>query len=188
MLFRSPTSNLALSNAHMIALRRSLPFADAPFALTALIAFVIGIAGSASIRGGEGAENGGTPEQREFFEKRIRPLLADRCWNCHGADQAEAELRLDSREAILEGGARGPAIVPGQPEKSLLVLAVNHADTLQMPPKEKLPLPEIADITRWIKEGAAWPGSTTVSSTPRSVRPAAADPDRKSTRLNSSHT
>ena len=95
----------------------------------------------------------------EFFEKRVRPLLANRCWECHSADAEESELRLDSRDAMLEGGTRGPAIVPGQPEKSLLVLAINHADTLQMPPKEKLPLAEIADLTTWVKTGAVWPDS-----------------------------
>ena len=74
----------------------------------------------------------------EFFEKRIRPLLVERCFACHGEDLAESDLRLDSRADMLEGGSRGAAIVPGEPDKSLLIRAVNHADTLAMPPKEKL--------------------------------------------------
>jgi hypothetical protein len=96
--------------------------------------------------------------EAEFFEKRIRPLLARRCWECHGKeDEPGGELRLDSRAAMLQGGSRGPAIVPGDPAKSLLIRAVNHADTLTMPPKQKLPPAEIADLAAWVKAGALWP-------------------------------
>ena len=93
----------------------------------------------------------------EFFEKRIRPLLVERCFACHGQDLAESELRLDSRTDMLEGGSRGAAIVPGEPDKSLLIRAVNHADTLAMPPKEKLSQRDINDLTAWVKAGAVWP-------------------------------
>ena len=95
----------------------------------------------------------------ELFEKRIRPLLVERCFACHGEDQAEGELRLDSRADILEGGSRGAAIVPGEPDKSLLIRAVNHADTLAMPPKEKLSQRDINDLIAWVKNGAVWPNS-----------------------------
>jgi hypothetical protein len=97
------------------------------------------------------------PQSVEFFEKRIRPLLVARCFDCHGEDQAESELRLDSRADMLEGGSRGAAIVPGEPDKSLLIRAVNHADTLAMPPKEKLSQRDISDLTAWVKAGAIWP-------------------------------
>ena len=97
------------------------------------------------------------PQAIEFFEKRIRPLLVARCFDCHGADQAESELRLDSRADMLEGGSRGAAIVPGEPDKSLLIRAVNHADTLAMPPKEKLSQRDINDLIAWVKAGAVWP-------------------------------
>jgi len=97
------------------------------------------------------------PQSVEFFEKRIRPLFAARCFDCHGADQAESELRLDSRADMLEGGSRGAALMPGDPDKSLLIRAVNHADTLAMPPKEKLSQREINDLTAWVKAGAVWP-------------------------------
>ncbi|MBC7815261.1 MAG: DUF1549 domain-containing protein, partial [Planctomycetaceae bacterium] len=93
----------------------------------------------------------------EFFEKRIRPLLAERCFACHGEDLSESELRLDSRADMLEGGSRGAAIVPGDPDKSLLIRAVNHADTLAMPPKEKLAQRDINDLIAWVKNGAVWP-------------------------------
>lgn len=113
-------------------------------------------------------------QQHEFFEMKVRPILAERCWSCHGVDQAESELRLDSLAAMLEGGARGPAIVPGQPQKSLLILAVNHADTLQMPPKSKLPQGEISDLSQWVKSGAHWPNSA--DGIPKDLRPRTATP------------
>ncbi len=99
------------------------------------------------------------PQAAEFFEKRIRPLLVARCFDCHGEDQSESELRLDSRADMLEGGSRGAAIVPGEPDKSLLIRAVNHADTLAMPPKEKLAQRDINDLIAWVKAGAVWPDS-----------------------------
>src|SRR5438093_9832658 len=77
----------------------------------------------------------------EFFEKKIRPILADRCYSCHGASAAKPKgsLRVDGREALLKGGDRGAAIVPGDPDRSLLIRAIRHAeDDLKMPPKGKL--------------------------------------------------
>ena len=76
----------------------------------------------------------------QFFEMRVRPLLVERCWDCHSGDDAESELRLDSLSGILRGGKRGPAIVVGKPVESLIVGALRHSERLQMPPKEKLAL------------------------------------------------
>lgn len=98
------------------------------------------------------------PEADEFFEKSVRPLLAARCLECHGATEQSAGLRLDSRAAILAGGDTGPAIVPGKPEKSLLITAVHYGDdSPQMPPKGKLSEEQIAALTTWVKLGAPWP-------------------------------
>ena len=72
-----------------------------------------------------------------FFEKRIRPLLARHCFECHAGDDVESGLRLDSLAGMLAGGERGPAIIAGKPKESL-VRAVNHGEQLQMPPKKKL--------------------------------------------------
>ena len=108
--------------------------------------------------------------QIEFFEKQVRPVLVERCQECHNEDDAESELRLDSLAGFLEGGARGPAIVPGDPKKSLLVSAVNHSDQLHMPEKEKLPRKEIAALTQWIKMGAFWPNSKPVNPTRKKTR------------------
>ena len=96
----------------------------------------------------------------DFFEKRIRPVLADRCYKCHsaGADKVKGGLLLDTRAALLKGGDTGPAIIPGSEEKSLLMQAVRWADKdLQMPPKKKLSDAEIADLAAWVKMGAPWP-------------------------------
>ncbi len=98
----------------------------------------------------------------EFFEKKVRPLFAEKCLSCHGADAGKVKggLKLTSRAALLEGGDSGPAIVPGAPEKSLLVTAVKYTDDLKMPPKGKLSDAEIADLTKWVKGGAKWPSAT----------------------------
>ncbi|MCC7425036.1 MAG: DUF1549 domain-containing protein [Planctomycetaceae bacterium] len=99
-----------------------------------------------------------SPEEVEFFEKRVRPVLANRCFDCHSKDNVESGLRVDSRSALLQGGTRGPAIKPKDEKTSLLVLAINHADQINMPPKSKLPQREIDDLTEWIRRGAIWPG------------------------------
>lgn len=99
-----------------------------------------------------------TAEQVEFFEKQIRPILVSKCQDCHGEDAAESGLRVDSLAALLAGGERGPAIVPGKPDESLLISAVQHGELLQMPPKEKLAKSEISNLQLWIKQSAFWPG------------------------------
>ena len=93
-----------------------------------------------------------------FFETRIRPVLATDCMPCHGGKKTESGLKVDSRESLLRGGDRGPAIVAGEPEKSLLVRAIGYSDPeLKMPPRRHLP-PEVASaFAQWIAHGAAWP-------------------------------
>ena len=99
----------------------------------------------------------------QFFESRIRPLLADRCYKCHSrdADKIKGGLMLDTREGMLHGGDTGPAITPGKPEDSLIIDAISYKDPdLQMPPKgEKLSDGQIADLTEWIRRGAPDPRS-----------------------------
>ncbi|HZZ76915.1 MAG TPA: DUF1549 domain-containing protein, partial [Gemmataceae bacterium] len=95
----------------------------------------------------------------QFFERKVRPVLAAHCFECHGEKRQRGDLRLDSRAAILEGGEQGPAIVPGNPEKSLLVKAINHDGKLKMPKNKKLTRDDIDVLTQWIKMGAPWPGS-----------------------------
>ena len=102
-----------------------------------------------------------TPEALEFFEKKIRPLLVEHCYECHSATATKklgAGLRLDSRAALLKGGESGPALVPGKPDESLLIRAVRYADKeFQMPPKYQLRAAQIADLAAWVKMGAPDP-------------------------------
>src|SRR5258708_24475741 len=102
-----------------------------------------------------------TPEKREFFENRIRPVLAQQCFICH-TNSKMAGLRLDSREDILKGGKSGPAIVPGEPEKSLLISAVRQTTELKMPKGAgHITDAQVADLATWVKDGAYWPTDIT---------------------------
>ena len=96
-------------------------------------------------------------EQAEFFEKQVRPLLADKCFSCHGSEQQLSGLRLDALAHVLKGGARGVALIPGDADKSLLVQAVRYDGAVKMPPTGKLKPAEIAALTAWVKMGAPWP-------------------------------
>jgi len=99
----------------------------------------------------------------DFFERKIRPVLAEKCFDCHSttAKSLKGNLLLDSREGLLKGGDTGPSIVPGKPDKSLLVSAIHYGDPeTAMPPKKaggKLSDPTIADIQSWVEAGAPWP-------------------------------
>ena len=103
-----------------------------------------------------------SPNTPEFFENKIRPILANNCFSCH-TNTAMGGLRLDSSEAMLKGGAkRGAAVVAGDPDKSALILAIRHSDP---DPKSRMPLGnklkdiEIESLTAWVKAGAVWPKS-----------------------------
>ena len=104
-----------------------------------------------------------TAEQLEFFEKEIRPVLADHCYPCHSAQALSpfAGLRLDSREAALEGGESGPAVVPGKPEESPLVQRIQGKPVL-MPPGGALDQHQIDALARWVEMGAPWTTDTPV--------------------------
>ncbi len=100
------------------------------------------------------------PEHIEFFEKRIRPLLATHCYPCHSSRAATVfgEFRLDSAEALLEGGRSGPAVVPGDPDASRLIRAVRYdSEGIAMPPTGKLGNRDIEALTEWVRLGAPWP-------------------------------
>ena len=94
----------------------------------------------------------------EFFETRVRPVLAVNCYGCHGPEKQVNSLRVDSREALVRGGKRGSALVAGKPEESLLIQAVRH-EGLQMPLGGRLKDSEIAALEEWVRRGAPWPAS-----------------------------
>jgi mono/diheme cytochrome c family protein len=115
----------------------------------------LGLSGSPA-----GADDALSPDQEQFFETRVRPLLAAKCHECHGPAKQESGLRLDSRAAALAGGDSGtPAVVPGKPDASQLIAAVKHTGDYQMPPTGKLSDDEIAILTQWVEMGSPWPKS-----------------------------
>jgi mono/diheme cytochrome c family protein len=105
----------------------------------------------------------------DFFEKKIRPLFAQHCYECHSVTGKDIKggLRLDTPEGITKGGENGPVIAAGNPDGSKLIQAVRQtlAD-LKMPPKTKLKDQEIADLTEWVKLGAPMPTAAAVPATP----------------------
>src|SRR5262245_4414728 len=98
-------------------------------------------------------------EHAEFFEARIRPILAEHCIRCHGPKKQESGLRLDSREGVLKGNDAGPVVVPGRPEESPLIEAIGYDAPVKMPPRAKLPERAIADLAAWVRMGVPWPES-----------------------------
>ena len=104
------------------------------------------------------------PEQVEFFEKQVRPVLIERCFQCHSSDAEKVEggLLVESRKALLAGGESGPAIVPGASDKSLLIQSIRY-ESREMPPKGKLRPEEIASLEKWVEMGAPWPADASTS-------------------------
>ena len=97
------------------------------------------------------------PTPEEHFEAHVRPVLVDVCGKCHGDRKQQAGLRLDSRAAVLAGGDRGPAVVPGKPDDSRLIQAVRRAGELKMPPDKPLKPAQVEALVRWVEQGAVWP-------------------------------
>ncbi len=93
----------------------------------------------------------------DWFEKQVRPLLAEHCWSCHGEKKQRSGLRLDSRAGLLKGGENGPVVKPGDPDASRLLQAVRRDGDLKMPPKGRLNLEQVEALAAWIKMGAPWP-------------------------------
>jgi mono/diheme cytochrome c family protein len=109
------------------------------------------------------------PQQTEFFEKNVRPVLVEHCQKCHGPMKQQGGLRLDSRQAILKGNDDGPVLKAGDPANSRLIQAIRQDGLVKkMPPKGKLAPEKIAALEAWVKAGAPWPDD-------RLVRPTAAD-------------
>src|SRR5580704_191599 len=105
------------------------------------------------------------PGQVEFFESKIRPVLAGTCQKCHGVSTHKGGLRLDSRDAALKGGDSGAAVVPGNPDASPMIEAINYRG-LEMPPTGKLKPREIQALVEWVKMGAPWPKEDSKSAGP----------------------
>ena len=132
-----------------------------------LVSFAVLVLGAANffVLAQDAAPNSETVSAADldFFEKRVRPLLVQRCFECHSAkaEKLKGGLLLDSREAVLSGGDSGPAAVSGDVEKSLLVQAIRYDnENVQMPPAGKLPEAEIAVLSEWVRRGLPFPASS----------------------------
>ena len=108
-----------------------------------------------------------TPEQIQFFETDVRPILVAKCYECHSTDaeEVQAGLYVDSRRGLLQGGETGPAIVEGKPDESPLIAAIRYEST-EMPPDGKLSGRHIKILIRWVEMGAPWPEFTTSPAPP----------------------
>jgi cytochrome c553 len=132
--------------------------------------------------GGANPAPAGSDNRDAFFKSRIQTVLIGTCAKCHGSENSQNNLRLDGRAALLKGGDSGPAVVPGDPDKSLLIQAVRYTGDVKMPPNKQLPASVIADFERWIRDGAVWPDDVTPSgavaaatSAPPGTAPVSAD-------------
>jgi cytochrome c553 len=104
-----------------------------------------------------------SPQQEQFFEQKVRPVLAEHCWKCHGAAKQESELRLDSSAGMNRGGASGEKLIAaGDPKQSYLLKVVRHEGDVKMPPEteSKLSDDQIASLADWVSQGAFWPKSS----------------------------
>ncbi|HUQ72113.1 MAG TPA: DUF1553 domain-containing protein [Planctomycetaceae bacterium] len=138
--------------------------------MSRMLCVVVILIGGTSLRGAE-------PERPVDFNRDVRPILANHCWNCHGPDEAsrEAELRLDLRDAALAKTAEGRrAIVPGDPAASALVARIEASDDAQMPPpsfEKPLSAAQRETLKRWIAQGAPYSAHWAFLAPQRSVRP-----------------
>jgi hypothetical protein len=113
---------------------------------------------TAALSGIHAAEEDAVRAQVRFFETEVRPILANRCFECHGEKKQKGGLRVDAIAFLKAGGDNGPALVPGKPDESPLIEAVRYAKAdFQMPPKKQLPPAEVAVLERWVSQGAYWP-------------------------------
>jgi len=105
-------------------------------------------------------------EGQSIFAKHVQPLLKQKCEGCHGAAQKISGLSVETRESLLRGGTRGPAVLPGDSAKSLLVSALEQAGSLKMPPGQKVDDATLAALKRWIDLGADWSSDAASARTP----------------------
>lgn len=147
--------------------------------LAATLLIVLAAISSSTVRAeSPPSEQADTAAKTKFFETRIRPLLAARCFKCHGEEKQSGGLRVDALSTLLEGGESGAALVAGKPDESLMVEAIRW-ESYEMPPSGKLPDEEIALLTKWISDGAFWPEHDAVLRDDTPATPRISDEDRQ---------
>jgi Planctomycete cytochrome C len=100
----------------------------------------------------------GDPERdaARYFDTRVAPILSRRCLGCHNEELKNGTISFLDRDSLIRGGSRGPTIVPGKPQESVLMDVLRHDGEIQMPPGPKLPAKEIAVLAEWIRRGSIW--------------------------------
>ncbi|MGC3968856.1 MAG: PSD1 and planctomycete cytochrome C domain-containing protein [Pirellulales bacterium] len=137
--------------------RSALPAVCCLIAVALFSSVDVASGAAAEAAAGAGGEQKFPPDQIEYFEKHVRPILVGKCVECHGPDAQEAGLRLDSRGGVLRGMDGHPAAVAGDPTKSVLINVVKYDGKVQMPPDGKLPPEQLAVLSNWVKMGLPWP-------------------------------
>ena len=99
----------------------------------------------------------GPTDAIEFFEAKIRPLLANNCFACHGPKMQMAGLNLSTADGVLKGSDKGPVVIKGDPGNSRLIQVAGYRGEVKMPPSGKLQDQQIADLSEWVRMGAPWP-------------------------------
>jgi mono/diheme cytochrome c family protein len=144
-----------------------------------LAALGLVMATTLAVHGQEKVGTGAAPtpseeDNTQFFTQKVRPVLVQSCYSCH-TTEASGGLRLDSHAAVLKGGNSGPAIVPGNPDKSTLIAAIKQTGELKMPPKgDKLSDGDIANMVEWVRRGGVWDSAEAVTPVLVSLTPAQA--------------
>ena len=159
----SAAPKLSLQESMFVLLPRTEVTVRLDVAWISLAVWAVSVAGWVSAADGD----------LEFFEKKIRPVLVERCYKCHSSSGSKPKggLRLDRRASVFGGGDSGPAIVPGKPDASLLLKAMSWSGVVsEMPPDSKPSDSVLADFREWIARGAAFPAdSAPASDKPRPV-------------------
>lgn len=157
----------------MTTLARCLSLAAVAGAVCVVTSFTGSAADSPKAISKAAAAPAFTPQQVDFYEKEVKPILTQHCLKCHGADdKVKGGLSLATRKAVVDGGDTGSAIDPKDPDASLLLKAIHYADeSMRMPPKGKLPAKDIATLSKWVKDGLPFPadklGDTAAQAPPK---------------------
>ncbi len=165
-LLLEPVSKLLGEGDSPILLRGLRKIGTVPAFLKPVLCLCVLLAAASAVRAEDPQPQEATAAQAEFFERQVRPILAESCFSCHGQKKQHSGLRLDSRSGLLAGGENGPVVDLKNPGESRMLRAIGYDDAeLQMPPDPpgKLPEPAIATLRRWIEQGAPWPEETLAS-------------------------
>ena len=161
-------STMGLTANLLVMAARHLRELPAPY-IRSLFVLLLALAGHGYLP--SVAAQSGAQQDSDFFEKRVRPILVERCQQCHNAKVSTAGLNLTSASAFRKGADAGPVVMPGDVEKSRILQVVSYQERIKMPPAGKMREDEIATLTEWVKRGAPWPDTGTQPSVQAENKP-----------------